>query len=394
LATEGHHGAGGGGALGAASVPCQGPVEVRLDGGTDGPAQGFDVQNDHEFGSEAERVALEFGFITVKDGAVTKGAHAVRNTKAWVEHVKEVVAAVEGAYPDICPAAPKVYRLAILTHGSANAGLKFVDPEAPETGLWFTKRDLEEDEGRELIDGLAACLAPAPVVAIYACSTGGNESLKQRERELLDSLKARLVQENAASLKQKLAEIPADAPTRKALEKKVRSEHGDLLAKAIKEAKEDVKKAWPKPGYEQQLVSYGGDPDSTAPFKNTMGEESFAREFRNQLATRQIAADVWAHTDAGHTSRNARMRLFRSDGTTSDLVRLVFGDSAEFKPNKQPSEKQLSWWWNRGNEKIAPVVHQQAVKKAALCSAASLDDDQLAFSLKSLIADFRNWYSA
>jgi hypothetical protein len=222
------------------------------------------------------------------------------------------------------------------------------------------------------------------VVAIYACNTAGDASLKAREWRILDRLKKK----QAESLRKALAELPKKAPDLKKRQEQVKSEHALLLKQAI----EEERNTWPKPGYEELLVSYGGDPDRTVQIKNAMGKESFAKNFRDQLAARNIAADVWGHTDPGHTSRNARMRLFGSDGKTYDLIRLVFGDTTEFKLKKQPSKEQVSWWWSRGDEKKAPLQHQQAVKKAALCSVASLDDDQRAFSLKSLIANFRGWY--
>jgi hypothetical protein len=351
----------------------------------------FDVQNDHEFGREAEELALEFGFITVKDGVVTKGSRAVRSPKEWLDYVEEVRAAVRHAYPEICPVdaqsqqvvAPKVYRLAILTHGIPG-GIKFVDSDAPQTDVWFRKKQLNEDEGRALLDGLARCLAANAVVTLYACNTAANENLATVEQRILNGL----ISDDKESLKKDLAALPRKAPNLKQLRQGVMNDH----ARALKQAIADEKSSWPKTTYQTRLASYGGDPGSSAHVKNTMGEGSFAKEFRDELATRDIAANVWGHTDPDHASRNARMRLFASDGETYDFVRLLFADSGEFKTTKQPSEAQLSWWWSRGKEDN-PLDHQLAVKKTALCPVESLQDDQRAFSLKMLIATFNRWYS-
>jgi hypothetical protein len=355
----------------------------------------YGVQNDREFGSEAGTVALEFGFITLKEGGgVTIGTHAVQNTKAWLEHAKAVAAEVKKAYPEFCPGdPPKVYRLAILTHGAVTWGLKFVAPEAPEIARWFRIENLDDQDGSEFLDGLAQCLAPAPVIALYACNTGGNaESLSFLEMAEAKRIQNQLVKENRASLEKELAKISATAPDRKALRKKIEAEHRDRLQKALKKAKDDLIRAKPKTEYEKRLVGYGGNPATGGPYTNTVGKKSFAHALRDHLRARSIAADVWAHTDAGHTSRNARLRLFHSNGKTSDLVRLVFEGTADFKSNDQPSQKQFDWWWHRGDEKVSLPPHQHAIKKAALCAAASLNDDQRAFSLKALIANFNKWY--
>lgn len=341
------------------------------------------IKNDREFDDEAERIAQEFGFITVKNGVVTKGSQAVQNPEAWVAHIASVIAAVQSTFPEICPAGGlRAYRIAILTHGATNSGLKFVDPASPEVDHWFGREDLETDRGRKFVGDLAACLAPSPVIALYACNAAGNGDLKARERPILRKLN----QDDAKSLAKDLAKLPRKAPNLKQQQQQVRAQHAQKLKQAIDDEK------FPKGTYQERLVSYGGDPTSSLSIKNTLGDGSFAKALHDKLLKLNIKADVWGHTDAGHTSRNARLRLLASDGNAYDLVRLVFGDTADFKEKKEPSQKQLAWWWVRGDETL-PWERQHAVKKAALCAVASLNDDQRAFSLKTLIANFNGWYS-
>ena len=143
--------------------------------------------------------------------------------------------------------------------------------------------------------------------------------------------------------------------------------------------------------YDQKLISYGGNPDSTDSLKNVMGTGSFAELLRNKLVEKGVEADVWAHTDAGHTSRNTRLRLFTADGRSHDLLRLVFEGTTEFTPKEQPSKNQLNWWWERGVDSN-PMEHQHAVKKAALCHSQTLLETKDPFNLKKIIADFQKWY--
>jgi hypothetical protein len=218
--------------------------------------------------------------------------------------------------------------------------------------------------------------------------------LKVRENRLLAAKLAPIKQKTAETVK-KLGKSASAAKTQKeklTAQEKIANARLEG-ARECQRAADEERATWPKTTYELHLASYGGvfTADATS-VKNVHGKGSFADKFRAELLERGIRADVWGHTDAGHTSRNARLRLFRSDGTESDLVRLVFENSDEFKSGgTQPSERQLSWWWNRGDER-ADLAHQKAVKKAALCSAASLDDEHRAFSLKTLIGRFRGWY--
>src|SRR5205807_6687169 len=100
------------------------------------------------------------GFITVKDGILTKGASAVRTPEDWLDHVRAVLDAVSKTYPEICPSTPKVYRLAILTHGHATSGLRFVNAANPEADdVWLRKKNLAEPDGKAFLDGIATCLA-------------------------------------------------------------------------------------------------------------------------------------------------------------------------------------------------------------------------------------------
>ncbi len=161
--------------------------------------------------------------------------------------------------------------------------------------------------------------------------------------------------------------------------------------------------------YAKNLLKYGGDPQilsettcqtlqitppTTYPdrlrfvsclgLRNTMGEGSFAQLLRDKLTAGGVSADVWSHTDAGHTSRNSRLRLFDAYGGVHDLVRMIF-NMVDY-----PSENQLNFWWNRGGNR-KPMEHQHAVKKAALCAYASRTDSQCLFSLARIIEDFRSW---
>lgn len=150
----------------------------------------------------------------------------------------------------------------------------------------------------------------------------------------------------------------------------------------------------PTPPTEAECVNISNNPPANYParlsylsflgLRNFLGSGSFAETLRNKLKNKNIKADVWAHTDAGHTSRNARLRVFNCDGQAYDMVRLIFNAV------QQPTEKQLSWWWDRGGEN-KPLTHQHAVKKAAMCSYNSINNQNIAFSLGKVINDFRGW---
>jgi hypothetical protein len=381
-------------AEGGLSVACY----VDLDG------EGFYKANSG-FAQEAKMLAPKFGFISVEDGVPVEGVCEVRTPRGWLDHLERVAEAVKTAFPDVCAKTvkpdgtsvvtpPKIYRVVIMTHGSQASGLQFYSPKSDD--VWFRIRNLKDSTGQRWLDRIAKLLSPNCVVTLYACNTGGNFSyvhhkgwLKTRETEILEELKA----ENAEALKQELAAIPAKDPDRAGRCKEATKRHQNTLKAAVK----SEKRYWPggKPGQNGALVAYGGDPEIPARLRNTLGSGSFAETLRDQLLERKIAADVWSHADRGHMSRNSRLRLFAGDGDTYDLVRLVFAETNELKASPSSlSQKQITWWWGRGAiENGAPVEHANAVKMAALCPLASLQKGNHGFSLKEIVAAFRNWFA-
>ena len=348
-----------------------------------------DVFNDREFPRNSQELAQEFGFLKLdENGAITKGVHPLEDYKDIVPYITSLCQKVEEMYPAFFEDGSKarVYRFVIFTHGSRSSGLK-------TPAGWFTLKILGEAEGKALIESFAEILAPKVVMTLYSCSTGGNPALntKKSRESLKNKALASAENELKATYDAEVAKIKAETADKKqqtVLLTKARSDYET----AKKKKNQAIEAEWGKlKEYNYNLMNCGGNPDSPSPFRNLLGKGSFAEALCSSLKEAGVSADVWSHTDAGHTSRNSRMRIFTEDGSTHDLVRMIFEDSKEFKTNGEPSKAQLNWWFVRGDS--SDMEQQHAVKKAALCAYDSLNDPSVPFSLKNIVEDFRRWYS-
>jgi hypothetical protein len=365
----------------------------------------YDVQNDCEFPGNAAGVSKEFGLLCLgEDGHLRKGAFPLRDSAEQgresilinLEHIRDVVASPGGPYADLLPqgAPPKIYRLVIFTHGDRTAGFRYGRNDQDWYGLRLL-RGVEPDRVH-FIDRLSTLLGSGPradqasrpnnaIVTLYACSTGANPS------PLADYYANQIDAEQETALQSIVQTVPRGAERDRQL-RETRARFGSRRNRLREEVRglSDTEKI---------LISYGGNPHRQSDLRNLLGTGSLAEALRDALFARGVQADVWAHCDEGHTSRNARLRVFFAPrGSTNqgephaeDLVRLVFNAPGE------PSAPQIRWWWNRGEDSgdnPAPLEHQHAVKKAALCAYDSIDDPDRPFSLKRIIEDFRGWFAS
>jgi len=386
------------------------------------------IRNDKEFNENNKKLAREIGFLKVEDSRLKRGNRAVISFDDVLKFCEELRQSVLTAYPDLCtekysdnkakpnPEKPLINRLIIFTHGDRRAGLKF-----PKGGYWGLKQ-LKENTSQKLIESLASMLTPNAVITLFACSTGGNDSLINTRNALKSGIADKYKEMRKMASKPKaINKVDAD-PAKSVPNIKIEEPSVNIAAleKEQKEKLNDLKSSYNKIDKDptsKLLYSYGGNPESPELIKNTMGKGSFAEKLCLELSKNGIKATVWSHTDRGHTSRNARLRLFYGNGNTEkpgcsafDLAHLVFMNTPEFKKEIKPPEKskdsykpaneitlgQINWWWTRGDINRTDVTPEQAhaIKMAAMCTYESLEkDDGKAFNLKRIVEDFRNWYN-
>lgn len=389
-----------------------------------------------------------------ESGDVSKGASVVNNFRNIPSYLRSIIHGIHNMYPDMLKDEQliKVYRLIIFTHGDKKAGLAFRPNESDPKKEWLSSKLLDEADGKTFIGELSKILSPKCIITLYACNTAGtqlSESLLKPDfvknaeskikvhnshiQKLKKTIDARLKSKVAAFDMMRLLQLQ-DQQRNELLSNAIYSQHltqqdktdlqdtsilydADLTAfqKESELFSSLCKECNRSSSYGKGIPVYGGDPATSsdsrrsqlkqAPpttfpdrfewwscygIRNIVGKGAFAERLRDRLREKQLQPDVWGHIDAGHTSQNARMRLFTGDGKAFDLVRLIFTKDGG-QQTAYPTERQFNWWFTRGNNE-KPREHQHAVKKAALCAYESLQsNDQRPFSLSRLITKFRQW---
>ena len=169
----------------------------------------YDILNDNEFKSEAERLGARFGFLDVApDGSVHLGVRPLTYYPDILTHAREICAGVKAAYPDFfappaagagAAAAPKrkdvVFRLAYLSHGWPTGGIAFPPAghafSASGRICWFNLAALTSPLGLKFLDDLKLLVAETCVIGLFAGPAGPTARAAPRPRRLRTSSRSK-----------------------------------------------------------------------------------------------------------------------------------------------------------------------------------------------------------